>query len=456
MKLSEITDTLRQIRVSPVKSLGQNFLHDQNVARWIVDQAAITSDDFVVEVGPGLGALTEVIMEKGVQVLAIEKDTRLANFLRERLPSSNLEVRNADALDFEVDMLFAKSRVKLLGNLPYKISSPLLLKFLKFPSPISLWLLTLQKEVAMRLSACPSTKDYGALTLFVQLHYRVEYLRTIPPTVFLPSPNVDSAVVRITPRDPFELPERDNELFRKLVRFGFSQRRKQLQRLIRSAIPRWERAAANLGFDPKARAEDLSLRQWIGLTNLAVPGAFSEAPSLPQERFPVVDDADRIIRYAYRQEVHANNFRHRAVHILIFNEAGQVYLQLRSRRKDRHPLLWDSSAAGHVAAGEGYDDTARRELQEELSLVLPLEKIAKLQASERTGWEFIWLYRGKLEGEPEPRPNHNEIENGAFFTPEIIDGWIAARPENFAPSFLECWKAYQDRPAIGTPAAPQE
>src|SRR5206468_11410818 len=122
------------------------------------------------------------------------------NFLRERLPISNLEIRNADALDFEVDTLFAKPRVKLLGNLPYKISSPLLLKFLKFPSPISLWLLKLQKETAMRFSAFPSTKDYGALTLLVQLHYRVQYLRTISSTAFLPSPNVDSAVVRITPR----------------------------------------------------------------------------------------------------------------------------------------------------------------------------------------------------------------------------------------------------------------
>jgi len=445
MKLSEISATLRKIHVSPVKSLGQNFLHDQNLARWIVDQAAITPDDFVVEIGPGLGALTELLVAKGAQVLAIEKDTRLANFLRDRILSSNLEVRNSDALDFGVETLFARPRVKLLGNLPYKISSQLLLKFLRSPNPISLSLLMLQKEMATRLSASPSSKDYGALTLLVQLHYRVEYLRTIPGTVFVPQPKVDSALVRIRPRNPVELPERDNELFAKLVRFGFSQRRKQLQKLIRPAVPQWERAAAKLGFDPKARAENLTLRQWIGLTNLAAPRPRSQPLSPEQERFPVVDEVDRILRYAYRPEVHANNFRHRAVHILIFNEAGQLYLQKRSRRKDRHPLLWDSSAAGHVGAGEGYDDTARRELQEELGLDLPLKKIAKIPASEPTGYEFIWLYRGKLEDEREPRPSPNEIEVGAFFAPEIINGWIAARPGDFAPSFLECWKAYQNR-----------
>src|SRR6185295_13142823 len=157
MKLSEIRATLKEIGVSPVKTLGQNFLHDQNLARWIVDQAEITPEDFVVEIGPGLGALTELILTKGAKVLAIEKDTRLANFLRERLNGPQLEVLNADALDFEVLTLLAKPRVKLLGNLPYKISSQVLFKFLEYPSPIYLWLFMLQKEMARRLSAEPST-----------------------------------------------------------------------------------------------------------------------------------------------------------------------------------------------------------------------------------------------------------------------------------------------------------
>lgn len=445
MKLSEITATLREIHVSPVKTLGQNFLHDQNLARWIIDQAELTPDDFVLEIGPGLGVLTELILERGAGVLAIEKDTRLANFLRERLSHPCLTVINADALDFDVHTLFAKPRVKLLGNLPYNISSPLLQRFLEYPSPISLWLFTLQKEVALRLSASPSTKDYGALTLLVQLHYCVEYLRTIPASVFLPKPDVDSALVRITPRDPLELPPRDNGLFATLVRSGFSQRRKQLQKLLRTYIPQWDRAAANLGFPPKARAEELSVIQWIGLTNLAAAPASPEVLPLQQERFPVVDEIDRILRYAYRSEVHGNNLRHRAVHILIFDEAGRVYLQKRSRWKDRHALQWDSSAGGHVSAGEGYDEAAERELGEELGIQAPLEKVTKLPASAHTGEEFIWLYRGEFRGDI--RPNRHEIESGAFFCPDDLEGWIATRPGDFTPGFMECWKAYRQKDA---------
>lgn len=446
MKLSQISNTLRAIQVSPVKTLGQNFLHDQNLARWIVDQAEIIPDDFVVEIGPGLGALTEIILSQGAKVLAIEKDTRLANFLRERLSGKQLEVLNSDALDFEVLTLLSKPRVKLLGNLPYKISSQVLFKFLEYPSPIYLWLFMLQKEMARRLSAAPSTKDYGALTLMVQLHYHVEYLRSVPATVFLPQPDVDSAVVRITRRNPAELPARDNDLFAKLVRSGFSHRRKQLQKLLRPNIPDWERAAATLRFDPKARAEELSLIQWIGLTNLAAPPGASQANAGQQERFPVVDESDRIIRYAYRSEVHGNNLRHRAVHILIFDREGRVYLQKRSRDKDRYPLRWDSSTGGHVSAGEGYDEAAARELQEEIGIAVPLEKVAKLLASPETDNEFIWLYRGDLEGEP--RPNRIEIEAGAFFAPAIIDGWVAARTDDFTPAFLKCWKIYRERTAI--------
>src|SRR5438045_6070973 len=180
MKLSDIRTALRKIRLSPARTLGQNFLHDQNLARWIVDQAQITPEDYVVEIGPGLGALTEFILEKGARVLAIEKDARLADFLRVRFGHHRLELLNIDALKFDPRSLFAHRQVKLLGNLPYNISSALLLKFLERPSPISLWLLMLQKEMAMRLSASPSTHDYGALTLRVQLHHRVKYLRTVP------------------------------------------------------------------------------------------------------------------------------------------------------------------------------------------------------------------------------------------------------------------------------------
>jgi 16S rRNA (adenine1518-N6/adenine1519-N6)-dimethyltransferase len=441
MKLSEIDATLREIRVSPVKTLGQNFLHDRNLARWIVEKAELSGDDYVVEIGPGLGALTEFILESGARVLAIEKDQRLVEFLRKRFADSSLEVVHADALDFDLRSLFAERQVKLLGNLPYYISSQLLLKFTKYPSPISLWLLMLQKEMARRISAAPGTSDYGALSLVVQLQYRVEYLRTVPATVFLPQPDVDSAFVRITPRLPDEVPSHDPETFFRLVRQGFSQRRKQLRNLLREEIPDWEEAAAKVGFDPRARAEQLSLEQWIALSERSRLRLSTDAGANASERFPVVDENDRLLGDAPRSEVHGDNLRHRAVHLFIFNGEGELFLQKRSRWKDRHPLLWDSSAAGHVEAGEEYDETAVRELEEELGVKAELTRVVKLPCQENTGWEFIWLYHGEHDG-----PFHlakTEIEYGEFFPIDVVSRWVKARPDDFAPGFLECWKAFK-------------
>jgi 16S rRNA (adenine1518-N6/adenine1519-N6)-dimethyltransferase len=440
MKLSEIDATLREIRVSPVKTLGQNFLHDRNLASWIVEKAELSADDYVVEIGPGLGALTEFILASGARVLAIEKDQRLAEFLRKRFARKRLEIIHGDALDFDLRPLFAERRVKLLGNLPYYVASQLLVKFTKYPSPISLWLLMLQKEMARRISAAPRTSDYGALSLTIQLHYRVEFLRTVPASVFLPQPDVDSAFVQITPRAPDELPPCDAETFLRLVRRGFSQRRKQLRNLLKEEVPDWTEAAGTIEFNPRARAEELSLEQWIALSNRSRSETAQGAHAGAAERFLVVDENDRPIDEAPRQEVHGNNLRHRAVHLFIFNRIGELFLQKRSGWKDRHPLLWDSSAAGHVEAGEDYDQTAARELKEELGVEANLTRVVKLPCSERTGWEFIWLYRGEHDG-PFTLARA-EIEHGEFFPVEVVSKWVKARPDNFAPGFLDCWAAY--------------
>jgi len=441
MKLSDIRATLKEIGVSPAKALGQNFLHDQNLARWIVNQADITPEDYVVEIGPGLGALTRFILEKGAHVLAIEKDARLANFLRERFHGERFEILNIDALKFDPRILFAHRGVKLIGNLPYNISSPLLSKFLAYPSPISLYLLMLQNEMATRLSASPCSHEYGALTVRVQLYHRVKHLRTIPATVFFPRPDVASAVVELLPRVRREMPAHDQELVLELIRIGFSQRRKQLKKLLRQYDLDWDTLARDLHLHPNARAEELSLLEWIGLANWIAPPPRPDTCTTSSERFPVVDERDRIQRYASRSEVHGNNLRHRAVHILIFSAAGDVYLQQRSRWKDRHPLKWDSSAAGHVTAGETYDETARRELKEELSVDVALKRILTIAASPRTDHEFIWLYHGVIAGDL--FPNKCEIETGLFIPPALLDGWTSARPEDFAPGFLLCWKAYR-------------
>jgi len=281
------------------------------------------------------------------------------------------------------------------------------------------------------------------LTLRVQLHHRVKYLRSLPATVFLPQPDVDSAVVRLDPRDPIELPEHDDELLLKLIRIGFSQRRKQLRKLLRGYARDWNVLASCLIIDPKARAEELSLLQWIALANCIAPPPCQGTDATLNEQFPVVDENDEIQSHAARSEVHGNNLRHRAVHILIFNQDGDVYLQQRSRWKDRHPLKWDSSAAGHVSAGENYDETARRELKEELGIDPLLERIFRVTASSRTDHEFIWGYRAVVSGDL--APNRCEIERGVFLAPAVIDGWTSARPDDFAPGFLESWKAYRQK-----------
>ena len=296
----------------------------------------------------------------------------------------------------------------------------------------------LQKEVAQRLSAAPRSKDYGILSLVLQSQYRVDYLRTVPASVFLPQPEVDSAFIRLTPRAPGELPDHDRDLFLALVRRGFSQRRKQVGKLLREYVADWPQAATEIGASAQARAEELSLEQWIALANLVQPPGAENAGTDLEEEFAVVDENDGVIGAAPRREVHGNNLRHRAVHIFLFNRAGELLLQKRSRWKDRHPGLWDSSAAGHVGAGEEYDATAARELREELGATTDLTRVAKLPASEQTGQEFIWLYRGKQEGPFTPA--RAEIDAVQFFPLEVVARWIEERPGDFAPGFIACWR----------------
>ena len=154
----------------------------------------------------------------------------------------------------------------------------------------------------------------------------------------------------------------------------------------------------------------------------------------------MVDEQDRLLGDAPRAEVHGNNLRHRAVHILVFNNLGELFLQKRSPWKDRHPRLWDSSAAGHVDAGEDYDAAANRELQEELGVTAELTRVIKLPASERTGQEFIWLYQARHDGPFELA--RSEIEYGEFFPTDVVSAWLKARPDDFAPGFVECWEAF--------------
>lgn len=250
MTLSEIKSHLAERGLRPLKQFGQNFLHDQNLCRWLVEQIGVPPDGArLLEIGPGLGAITEVIAGSGARLLAVEKDRGLAAFLRERFDGKkNFELREGDALDLLPEIGAAEKFPVVCGNLPYNISTPLIMTLLDWPQPPARMVFTLQIELARRLASAPGHKDYGALTVIVQSEYSVEILKKLPHSVFYPEPEVDSAVVLLTALRAPLVPSQRRAAFRELVKKGFSQRRKKLSNLI--------------GGSDSRRAEELTVSEW--------------------------------------------------------------------------------------------------------------------------------------------------------------------------------------------------
>jgi 16S rRNA (adenine1518-N6/adenine1519-N6)-dimethyltransferase len=432
MTRTEIQNALSRLGSRPRRSLGQNFLHDTNLARWIVAQLGIESGDHIVEIGPGLGALTELLVREGVSITLIEKDGRMVEWLRERFSSERVELFHIDALDVDLRTLYGTGPVKIIGNLPYYVSTPLIAKYTSALSPASILVLTLQREVAERLVAVPRTKQFGAMTVCASRRWNIRCGKKLPPSVFHPKPRVSSAVVIFERKAARDTPPCDEILFETLVRCGFAERRKQLRNLLVEHKDHWSAICAALGAKETVRAEELSLGEWERLSQLLQPAK----PQHGEEMFCVVDAQDRVIGFESRDLVHVNNLRHRAVHVLIFNQRGEIFLQKRSIWKDTHPGKWDSSAAGHVDPRESYEESARRELREEIGIECPLEKIGKLPCSAATGWEFIEVFRGRHEGPFRLAPM--ELETGAFFPVDKIRAWLQRSPEEFSPVFAMC------------------
>jgi 16S rRNA (adenine1518-N6/adenine1519-N6)-dimethyltransferase len=441
LKLSELQATLTELGATPTRSLGQNFLHDRNLADWITAQLELKEGERWLEIGPGLGALTEHACKRSPNGILLEKDDRLIPFLSQRYPQ--LQLVHGDAVQFDTRDLLPGGPLKVFGNLPYYVSSQILFNFTADAVPATRQIYTLQRELAERLAAAPGSKDYGAPTVLIGRKWKVQLVRILPPKVFLPVPTVDSAVVLLTPRTSGELPACDGLRFNRLVKLGFSQRRKQLGNLLGSMLGNWKEAAASIGVPSTARAEVLSIEQWCRLADWREDGQAHADPAagaqdLHGEVFDVVDADDQVVAQNSRFEVHRQKLRHRAVHIFVFNARGELFLQRRSRWKDVCPLLWDSSAAGHVNAGETYNATAPRELEEELGVQAPVQLLAKIDACEQTGHEFVQLYRAQHEGPFRLPPA--EIECGEWFSPDQLQRWISARPGDFAPGFLKCWQ----------------
>jgi 16S rRNA (adenine1518-N6/adenine1519-N6)-dimethyltransferase len=428
---------LDALGASPRKSLGQNFLHDQNLASWIVEKLEIESGDHVVEIGPGLGALTEEIMRCGVSATLLEKDRAFAKYLREKYNRPDIEVIEGNALEYDTRVEFLRQPAKIIGNLPYYLSSALLFHFTADPCPFEHMVFTVQKEMGDRLSAAPGSKEYGSLSVIIQRQWQVTRLKTLPPSVFLPQPQVASVVLLLKRRAPAELEETDATKFSELVKAGFSERRKQVRKLLGryGDSDRIEDALLSVALPLTARAEDISVKQWIRIVSLLQPTAIYGSD--PRELLAVVDQNDQPLKPTDRATIHRENLLHRAVHILLVNHRGELLLQKRSYRKDRFPRHWDSSAAGHVDADESYQDCAMRELQEETGVVATLAKLGRVPASDVTGHEFIEIFAGIHDG-----PfhwNQHEVETGGFFRLEMVDVWITTRPQDFAAGFVECY-----------------
>lgn len=309
MKLTRISDVhaiLTEWDIRPQKSLGQNFLIDANILEIMLDTAGIKAEDEVLEIGAGLGVLTEPLARMARRVVTVEKDPRLWPLLKERLKAfPNVELICGDMMQVDHEALFRSGIGKVVANLPYSVGSAILVNLVQASTPPAQLTVTLQQEVAARLTAKPGHKDFGLLTLWTQLRYDVAIRKTVSPTCFYPAPGVSSTILNLVrkerPTDAttevfgvrcagFDRPmddSKDRQFFYALTKFAFAHRRKQLKTILCDANIRYsasERlgdlaieshlntenvfaALQELGIDPRTRPEELSVEQWRRLAH---------------------------------------------------------------------------------------------------------------------------------------------------------------------------------------------
>jgi 16S rRNA (adenine1518-N6/adenine1519-N6)-dimethyltransferase len=253
----------------PRKRFGQHFLHDPGILRKIVQAIAPQRGDNLVEIGPGEGALTLPLLRELGRMTVIELDRDLVPRLRAAAESvGDLEIVNADVLTVDFSVLASTGPLRVVGNLPYNISSPILFHCIESIDAIRDMHFMLQKEVVDRMAAAPGSKTYGRLSVMLQLVCHVDPLLRVPPGAFRPPPNVDSAVVRLTPRVPDERAFADATLLARVVKAAFGQRRKTLSNAL-SGIAGSD-AIAEAGIDPRARAEQLAPPAFVALTDVLI------------------------------------------------------------------------------------------------------------------------------------------------------------------------------------------
>tara|TARA_X000000368_G_scaffold152169_1_gene119915 strand:- start:1814 stop:2653 length:840 start_codon:yes stop_codon:yes gene_type:complete len=265
---TQVKDLLQKYDINPRKSLGQNFVVEPNTIRQIIELASIEADDFVIEVGPGIGSLTSSLLEVAGHVTAIEVDDALVRVLTDLLrPEDNrFRLVNADVMNLDVNELLAARNESwnLVANLPYNISVPLICDFLERVPVITKMTVMVQKEVAERLVAKTGEKAFGLPSLKIQYFAEVKKIADVPPSVFLPKPKVDSSLVQIERREKYVTSANYDVLF-ELAKRSFSQRRKMLRRSLKETFDLNDFESA--GIDPTRRAEDITLEEWGALTN---------------------------------------------------------------------------------------------------------------------------------------------------------------------------------------------
>lgn len=259
------------------KRLGQNFLIDHNILVKIIEGANIKEEDGVLEIGPGIGTMTQVIAEKADQVLAIEIDRSLLAILAETLGEySNIQVVHGDVLKLPLRELlqdkFSHQKVKVVANLPYYVTTSIIMKLLEEELPIKSITIMVQKEVAQRMHASPGGKDYGALSIAVQFYAQTNIIAIVPPTVFLPPPNVESTIIRLDILKQPRVEVANKKLFFDLVKAAFGKRRKTLLNALSSGNLGIDKKAMEeilntIGIDGKRRGETLSLQEFADIEN---------------------------------------------------------------------------------------------------------------------------------------------------------------------------------------------
>lgn len=247
----------------PRKRFGQNFLSDPDIIRACVTAISPAASDLMVEIGPGLGALTHPLLDTLKHLHAVELDRDIVSWMQGHYAPGKITIHNADALKFEFAAL--GERIRVVGNLPYNISTPILFHLLDNVGHIVDMHFMLQKEVVERMVAAPSTPEYGRLSVMLQYRLQMEYLFTVPPEAFDPAPKVESAFVRAVPYAMLPCPAKDEKLFARVVTTAFGQRRKTLRNNLKSLLN--DADFAQLQIDPQLRPENLDVAQFVSIAN---------------------------------------------------------------------------------------------------------------------------------------------------------------------------------------------